>query len=111
MQINSTNTNNGSASVTAKSSTADSKADDKLKAACKGMEAMFLNLLLTEMRKTVPQDPLLGESNQQDIMQSMLDGEMTKNMSQSGGFGLADMIYRQLSPLAAPAVNKEQTSK
>ena len=111
MQVNTTNTNSSSVPVSPSTSALNSKQDAKLRAACKGMEAMFLNMLLTEMRKAVPPDPLLGQSNQQDIMQSMLDSEMTKNMSQAGGVGLADMLYRQLSPQVAPAVNKDQTSK
>jgi len=112
MQISAANNTGIPVSTTAKSQAVDPKADDKLKAACKGFEAIFLNMMLTEMRQTVPKDSLMGESdNQQDITQSMLDSEMTKNMSQSGGVGLADMLYRQLSPPTAPAVNKDLTAK
>ncbi len=71
--------------------------DKKLKATCKDMESVFLNMMYTSMRKTVPKDSLLGESNEDDIMQSMLDTELTKKMSQAGGVGLADLLYRQLS--------------
>ncbi|MDR3592276.1 MAG: rod-binding protein [Negativicutes bacterium] len=73
------------------------KTDDaKLKATCTEFEAVFINLMLSQMRKTVPKDALLPQSSGQDIMQSMLDTEMTKNMSHAGGIGLADMLYRQL---------------
>ena len=76
----------------------DAKADDaKMKAACKDFEAVFMNYMLSQMRKTVPKNGLIPQSSAQDIMQSMLDTEMTKNMSQAGGIGLADMIYRQLT--------------
>jgi flagellar protein FlgJ len=30
-------------------------------------------------------------------MQSMLDTELTKNMANAGGIGIANMIYKQLS--------------
>ncbi|HWR38001.1 MAG TPA: rod-binding protein [Patescibacteria group bacterium] len=70
----------------------------KLRKVCQDMEAVFLNMLMSQMRATIPKDPLLGESNAQNIMQSMLDTEMTKNMAKAGGIGLADMLYRQLSP-------------
>ncbi|MEN6412101.1 MAG: rod-binding protein [Veillonellales bacterium] len=73
-----------------------SQDDIKLKHACRDMEAVFLNLLLTEMRKTVPKSSLLGDQSQEELMTSMLDSEMTKNMAQAGGIGLADMLYRQL---------------
>lgn len=71
--------------------------DKKLKAACQDMEAVFLNMLLSEMRKSVPKDSLFGSSNADEIMKSMLDSELTKGMSKAGGIGLADMMYRQLS--------------
>lgn len=86
---------------TGKESAADAiakrKEDAKLKAACKDMEAVFLNMMLTQMRATVPKGNLIGESSGEKIMQSLLDTELTKNMSQAGGIGLADMLYRQLS--------------
>jgi peptidoglycan hydrolase FlgJ len=85
--------------------TKDSKTGDaKLKAACTDFEAVFVNMMLGEMRKTVPKNGLLPKSSGQDIMQSMLDTEMTKNMAHAGGIGLADMLYRQLT-LAKSAVN------
>lgn len=74
-----------------------SRDDAKLREACKGMEAVFLNMMLSEMRKTVPKTGLLGDqSNADEIMKSMLDSEMTKNIAQAGGIGLGDMLYRQL---------------
>lgn len=72
--------------------------DKKLKTVCKDMESVFLNMMMTAMRATVPKDSLLGESNEDDIMKSMLDNETSKNMAQAGGIGLADLLYRQLSP-------------
>ena len=71
--------------------------DKKLREACQGFEEMFLNLMYSKMRDTVPKDTLLGESNGQQIMQSMLDEELTKEMAKAGGVGLADMLYKQLS--------------
>jgi len=70
--------------------------DKKMREACQGMEAVFLNLMLSRMRDTVPKSGLTGSSSQENIMRSMLDTEMTKNLAQTGGIGLADMIYRQL---------------
>ncbi|BBB91542.1 MAG TPA: rod-binding protein [Methylomusa anaerophila] len=70
----------------------------KLKQACRDMEAVFLNIMLTRMRATVPKSGLLGDNKEENIYQSLLDTELTKNMAQAGGIGLADMLYRQLSP-------------
>ena len=84
----------GSLPITPK--TGGSQEDKKLKAACRDMEAVFLNMLLSRMRETVPKNGLTN-SGKQDIVQSMLDSEMTQNMARAGGTGLADMLYRQLS--------------
>lgn len=70
--------------------------DKKMREACRGMEAVFLNMMLSQMRATVPKAGLTGSSNQEETMRSMLDTEMTKNLAEAGGIGLADMIYRQL---------------
>ncbi|MGL6016297.1 MAG: rod-binding protein, partial [Selenomonadaceae bacterium] len=81
----------------AQSSTKSQAEDKKLREACRGFEEMFLNLMYSKMRDTVPKDTLLGESNGQQIMQSMLDEQLTKEMAKAGGVGLADMLYKQLS--------------
>ncbi len=73
------------------------KDDAKLKATCKDFESMFLNYMYTQMRETVPENTLYGSSSGEKIMQSMLDTELTKNMANAGGIGIANMIYKQLS--------------
>jgi len=61
-------------------------------------ESIFLNMMLKEMRSSVPKfDPL--HSYAQDTYQEMMDREWTKDMVQNKSMGLADMIYRQLSKL------------
>ncbi|QDR82093.1 rod-binding protein [Sporomusa termitida] len=71
--------------------------DAKLKAACQELEAVFLNMMLARMRASVPKTKLMGDTSGEEIMQSLLDTELTKNMAQAGGMGLAAMLYRQLS--------------
>lgn len=89
---------------------AQSKDDAKLKAVCQDMEAVFLNILMQQMRKTVPKSSLLGDNSGEDIMKSMLDSEMTKNMAKAGGIGIADMLYRQLT-LPVTTSTKSQAPK
>ena len=80
-----------------------SEDDKKLKKACQEMEAVFLNMLLKSMRATVPKSESKGSGMQADTMQSMFDLEMTRNMAAAGGTGLADMMYRNLTRVAAAA--------
>jgi flagellar protein FlgJ len=87
----------------------DAKDDVKLKKTCQDMESVFLNMMLEDMRKTVDKSKLM-DTSQEDIMQSMLDGEMTKNMAKAGGIGLADLLYHQLHTTAV-AGNKSQAPK
>lgn len=69
----------------------------KLKDACRGFESMFMQMMWKEMRGTVPENSLFGESQGEKIFKDMLDTEMVDRMSEAGGVGLADMMYKQLT--------------
>ncbi len=71
--------------------------DKKLRKACQEMEALFLNLMLSKMRDTVPERTLFPKSSGEKIMQSMMDVELTRTMSQAGGIGLGNLLYNQLT--------------
>lgn len=88
----------------------DDKEKAKLKEVCKDMEAVYLNLMLSKMRATVPKSKLMGDSSQEELFRSLLDSEMTKNLAKAGGIGLADMLYRQLT-IEAETKNKSQAPK
>lgn len=68
----------------------------KLREACQGFEAMFLDIMFKSMRNTVPENTLFGESNGEKIWHSMLDTELMQNVAKSGGVGIADMMYDNL---------------
>lgn len=85
------------------------KDDAKLKKTCQDLESVFLNIMMTNMRKTVDKSKLV-DSSQEETITSMLDAEMTKNMAKAGGIGLADMLYRQLRT-PDPVSNKSQAPK
>jgi flagellar protein FlgJ len=71
----------------------------KLKSACQDFESVFFGMMLKEMRKTVPEDTLLGDdAHQQEIFQGMMDDSIAKDMaSHNGSDSLASEMYRQLS--------------
>ena len=75
-----------------------SKQDAALKEACKGFEAMFLNMMYREMRATVPENDIIKKSNAIKIFEDMRDTEMTKKVADGGGIGLGDLLYKQLAP-------------
>lgn len=73
------------------------KQDKELMEACRQFESIFLNILLKQMRKTVPESKMFPKSLERDVYQSMLDQTIAKRMSKSKGLGLAEMVYQQLN--------------
>ena len=69
---------------------------EKLRESCEGFEAIFLQKMWEQMRKTVPKEGYL-HSKDEDMYQSLFDIELCKKMAGAGGIGLADMLYTQLS--------------
>lgn len=88
-----------------------SKDEKQLREACQGFEAMFLQMMYKEMRNTVPENDLFGESNGQKIWQSMLDTQLMDNAAKSGGVGLAEMMYKQLAPSVLGEGMRPHTSR
>ena len=69
---------------------------EKLRETCEGFEAIFLQKMWEQMRKTVSKEGYL-HSKDEETYQSLFDVELSKKMSSAGGIGLADMLYEQLS--------------
>lgn len=65
--------------------------DAQLKEAAVEIEAMYLQQLLVQMRRTVPKD-----DHSQDFWQDLYDAELARIMAEGGGVGLGDMIIAQL---------------
>ena len=65
---------------------------------CVDFESLFIKQMLDVMRKTVnKQDDMLGTGLSGEIFEGMLYDEYAKKMAETAQFGLADMIYRQVS--------------
>lgn len=81
----------------------ESKDDEELMDACIEYEAYYVQQLFKEMRKTIPDGGLFEDSNEQDIYEDMLDEEYSKVMANNKGFGIANSLYKQLSPQISSA--------
>jgi peptidoglycan hydrolase FlgJ len=73
-------------------------------------EALFLQSMLKSMRDASLGDPLLGDSDQHEMYQEMMDQQLAVEMASGKGIGLADMLVRQLggtdaARLAAPGAS------
>ena len=65
--------------------------------ACQDFEAIFLKQMLNAMRKTVDKGEMLHGGFAEEVFEDMLYDEYSKKMAQSAGFGLSELLYRQLS--------------
>lgn len=68
----------------------------KIKEAAQQFEAIYIQQVFKEMRKTVPDDGLIERSNADDVYIQLQDAEAAKVMAQQGGIGLADQMLKQL---------------
>jgi len=79
------------------------KAHADLKKAAQGFESYFVDQMLKEMRKSIPKDDFLGDSDhQQEIFQDMSDQAVADNAAKTGSFGIANSLYRELSKSLPP---------
>lgn len=91
---------------------ADGKLDEtaQRKTALEELEHFFTFTLLQEMRKSVPEDGLLGDGPQRRMFEEMLDDTLSAEMARSGQLGLAQQIDEQLraAELQAKLMNRSQ---
>ena len=69
---------------------------EKLRGAAQKLEAYFIHVLIREMRKTVPPNPILNGGKTEEIFQDFLDEEISKELATSTQLGLADLIFKSL---------------
>ena len=75
---------------------------DALSGAAKQLESVFVQMMLKAMRDTVPEGGLF-ESEQSDFYEGMFDQQISLNIANGKGIGLAEVIERQLNGMQAGA--------
>jgi flagellar protein FlgJ len=68
----------------------------KLRKAASEFETQFVSQMLTPMFETVETDPMFGGGHGEEMFRSLLVNEYGKQMSNRGGLGIADSVYREL---------------
>jgi flagellar protein FlgJ len=68
----------------------------KLRKACQDFEAVFIGQIWKQMRSSVPSDGMLHSKEEQSYL-AMFDQEISIKMARSGGIGLSDLLYDNLS--------------
>lgn len=86
---------------------ADGKVEDqKLREAAADFEAVFISMMLSQMRKAVPKSGLFDGGQGEQVFQGLLDQEYTRQAARNGeGLGIGRMVYEALR--RSPAVDVE----
>lgn len=81
-------------------SVAEGEANDrKLREAAADFEAIFLSMMLSQMRKSIPKSGLWDGGQGERIFQELLDHEYARRASLRGeGLGIGRMVYEALKP-------------
>lgn len=75
---------------------ADRRDPAVLKEVAGQFEALFLQMMLKNMRAASFGDPLMGDSKQHELYRDMMDQQLSLEMASGKGIGLAEQIVRQL---------------
>ncbi len=80
-----------------KNSNVASQNSAEIKKAVINFEALFVNQMLQEMRKTIEKSGLLPAAPGEDIYESLFDAELSKLMASNGSIGLENILMKQLT--------------
>jgi len=89
----------------------EKKDDKELKDACAQFEAYFVQQLFQEMRKTIPKGGLFEGSSEKGIYEGMLDEQYSKTISMRGAAGIANSLYKQLSPKITKVAETDEVAE
>lgn len=79
------------------------KDEKKLKEACSGLEAIFINMMFKQMRNTVQKSGLFDSGSAEEMYEDLLYEKYSEEISKGKGIGIGDLLYKQLSK----SMNKE----
>jgi flagellar protein FlgJ len=100
-------------------STGSGTADEqRLRAASKQLEGVFVQELFKAMRETVPKDGLTDGGAGEDVFTGLMDEKLAEHVPEHWERGIGDSLYRQLraalphaNPGAAPSSGAEKRIK
>ena len=75
---------------------ADRNDPEALREVAGQFEALFLQMMMKNMRAASFGDPIMGDNKQHELYQDLMDKQLALEMASGPGIGMADMIVRQL---------------
>lgn len=74
------------------------KDEEAIKKACKEVEAYMLSTILKQMKASINMgEELIPKGDYEKMFESYLSDEQAKQMTEAGGIGLADMMFKQMT--------------
>jgi Rod binding domain-containing protein len=110
VNLPSANSRNSAALKPADNSTvgtnSNTPSQDEVVSVARQFEALMLHTMLKSMRATIVEDELTG-SDQQGLYRDMMDQEIAKNISESGGIGIQAVLAQQLGATMNVDINDQ----
>ncbi|MEQ9640474.1 MAG: rod-binding protein [Alphaproteobacteria bacterium] len=78
---------------------AEPQRDPRAWATAKDFESFFVSQMLEQISTGIKTDGPFGGGHAEKIYRSMMNGEYAKAITQTGGIGLADTVYREILAL------------
>jgi len=69
----------------------------RLRKTCAEFESLFIAYLMKSMRTTSSDSSFFGSKNSADIVKSMFDENVSKEIAKGGGIGLGRILFEQLN--------------
>jgi len=88
-----------------------SQHDEELWQASVQFEAIFVQQMMGEMRKTVPHSGFISHGFAEDVHASMMDEAIAQASTRHSQFGLANTIYKQLARTEAESGQQISTQE
>ena len=98
--------NNSSAALTERlKSATDTTSDTEMLEACKEFEQYFVEQMLKEMKKTIPDDPLLSDNEYMNMFEDQMFQSVAEKITDGGQFGIAKQLYEDIQKQAGKTVS------
>ena len=68
----------------------------RLRKVCADFESIFVSYMLKSMRSSIGESGLFGKGLGAETYQSLFDSKLAEKMSEAGGFGIGEALYRDL---------------
>ena len=81
----------------AKTSGVSDESNQQARQACAEFEALFINMMLKELRATVNKSGFMDGGKAEELYTGLMDTQISRDLADQGGIGLAEMLSRQMA--------------